>query len=124
MTKLDRRNPNGYFQDGPNGEKAEGGRVVSIGVGPIRMMTPEGRFTDVREIRMTKLEQVARAICPGIDPPTPYSLNMARAAVEALRKPSEGMVKCALGYHGQRGWVEISSIYSHMLEAILSEKPE
>ena len=73
---------------------------------------------------MTKLEQVARAICPGIDPPTPYSLNMARAAVEALRKPSEGMVKCAPGYHGQRSWVEISSIYSHMIDAILSEKPE
>ena len=76
---------------------------------------------------MTKLEQVARAICPGIDPPTPYSLNMARAAAEAKQEAGErgdGQMSARLSRSEKLGGDQVS-IYSHMIDkAILSEKPE
>jgi hypothetical protein len=64
---------------------------------------------------MTKLEQVARAIFPGIDPPTPYSLHAASAAVEVLLDPSDEMLEAA----AQGG--AFTSQYRAMITSILTK---
>jgi hypothetical protein len=56
-------------------------------------MTADGRFTDVKEVRMTKLEQVARAISDRLLARhvvmlDDQAIDAARAAVEALRDVS------------------------------------
>ena len=77
---------------------------------------------------MTKLEQVARAICDywmehGFDPSEP-SEGAARAAVEALREPSEGsaLLWGAFDKTGCTGDEPLE--FNAVLDAILNEKPE
>ncbi len=96
---------------------------------------------------MTKLEQIARAICSvqtvGNDPdemmlkhahPGPiyrprwtFFLNEARATVEAMREPTHWMVDAgwdAAPKQNRIGQSGVRAIYSYMLQAILDEHGE
>jgi hypothetical protein len=73
---------------------------------------------------MTKLEQVARAIAKseGLNEDwTKQYLRHARAAVEALREPSEAMLDAG---NRQLDCANERQCWQAMLDAILSEKPE
>lgn len=78
---------------------------------------------------MTKLEEIAAAMSSGAEyawdlTPTnrDYWLGMARAAVEAMRVPTEEMQAAAelLSMENSTD----SKIYTAMIDAILNEKPE
>ena len=91
-------------------------------------LVPGGLSAYLREAHMTKLEQVARAICDywmehGFDPSEP-SEGAARAAVEALREPSDGsaLLWGAFDKAGCTGDEPLE--FNAVLDAILNEKPE
>jgi hypothetical protein len=93
-------------------------------------MTPDGRFTDVREVRMTKLEQVARAIADRIIDlgggegfGNPDYESGARAAVEAMREPTKEMVGIGQVHEMYDTSAAINlDVWTAMIDALLSEK--
>ncbi len=79
---------------------------------------------------MSKLEEIARAIAytvgmePNercIDPET--ALKAARAAVEAMRDPTEAMITVAYLHADYDEGVTPSQAWDSMIDAILNEKP-
>lgn len=79
---------------------------------------------------MTKLEEIAQAMLDKYcDLETPEGVEawplIARAAVEAMREPSEAMVQQFVSVqYGVYGDVEAKAIFQKMIDAILNEKPE
>jgi hypothetical protein len=75
---------------------------------------------------MTKLEQVARAIREKMLQEhvlmrPEQAAAAARAAVEALREPTEGMIRAVMMDHMDDG---PGAVWGRMIDAILSEKPD
>ena len=99
-------------------------------------MTPDGRFTDVEEIGMTKLEQVALALfdCTA-EQWARKSANFREAAMKDVRRLVEALRDQQFGElglnitdeDGHTGLAvfdacEVKAVWQHLLDAILSEK--
>ena len=74
---------------------------------------------------MTKLEEVARAIRSAVDARNPDYLAAAKAAIEALRVPSESMIQAAIKtdrlYDSSE--YDVKCVLTAAIDAILSETP-
>ena len=71
---------------------------------------------------MTKLEEIAKAIS-GSGVTSHASMRKARAAVEALRKPTPAMLTAAFARQTREELI-YEGVWRAMVDAILNEKPE